>query len=78
MKILYVTTISLTMNSFFKPHVRMLIDEGHCVDIACNYKDLPLDDLYNKLGCNFHQIDFSRRPLSVNNLKAYNQLKGLL
>lgn len=43
MKSLYVTTISLTMNSFFKPHIDMLVKEGHQVDIACNYSELPLD-----------------------------------
>ena len=75
MRILYVTTISLTMNSFFKPHIEMLVREGHHVDIACNANDLDLDPLYSELGCIFYQIDFSRSPLSKDNLKAYGQLK---
>ena len=78
MKILYVTTISLTMNSFFKPHIEMLVEEGNYVDIACNYNDLALDDLYTELGCNFYQIDFSRLPLSKDNIKAYGQLKKVV
>lgn len=78
MKILYVTTISLTMNSFFKPHIEMLVREGHSVDLACNYNDLALDTFYNELGCNFYQIDFSRSPLSPDNFKAYNQLKKVV
>ncbi len=78
MKILYVTTISLTMNSFFKPHINMLVSEGHHVDIACNYTDLALDDLYKELGCGFYQINFSRSPLSFDNVKAYKQLKELI
>lgn len=78
MKILYVTTISLTMNSFFKPHIKMLVEEGHQVDIACNYNDLALDSLYSELGCNFHQIDFSRSPLSLSNIKACKQLKDVV
>lgn len=78
MKILYVTTISLTMNSFFKPHIEMLVREGHHVDIACNYKDLPLDGVYKELGCNFRQIDFSRVSLSTDNIKAYGQMKKVL
>ena len=78
MKILYVTTISLTMNSFFKPHIDMLIREGHSVDLACNYKDLALDGLYSELGCNFYQIDFSRSPLSPDNIRAYSQLKEVM
>lgn len=78
MKILYVATISLTLNSFFKPHIEMLVREGNCVDIACNFKAQPLDDLYNELGCGFHQIDFSRSPLSKGNSMAYKQLKKVI
>lgn len=78
MRILYVTTISLTMNSFFKPHVQMLVEEGHQVDIACNYNDLPLDDIYKSLGCIIYQVDFSRSPLSLDNVKAYKQLNEVV
>lgn len=78
MKILYVTTISLTMNSFFKPHIQMLVDEGHQVEIACNKNDLPLDTMYAELGCKSFQIDFSRLPLSLDNVKAYKQLKNVI
>lgn len=78
MRILYVTTISLTMNSFFKPHVDMLIKEGHQVDVACNDCDLPLDALYAQLGCEFHRVDFSRSPLSPDNIKAYGQLRKIV
>lgn len=78
MKILYVTTISLTMNSFFKPHVEMLVRGGNQVDIACNCRDLALDDRYSELGCNFYQVDFSRSPLSRDNIKAFGQLKRVI
>lgn len=78
MRILYVTTISLTINSFFKPHIQMLVDEGNQVDIACNYQDLALDALYTQLGCQFYQIDFSRFPFSPDNVKAYGQLKKVI
>lgn len=75
MKILYVTTISLTMNSFFKPHIEMLVQDGHQVDVACNDKELALDPLYDDLGCKKYRIDFSRSPLSRDNITAYAQLK---
>lgn len=78
MKILYVTTISLTMNSFFKPHIQMLVEEGNQVEIACNKNDLPLDPIYEELGCKSYQIDFSRSPLSPENVKAYRQLKEVV
>lgn len=66
------------MNSFFKPHIKMLAGEGYQVDIACNAAGLPLDSLYNDLGCRFYQVDFSRSPLSSDNLKAYKQLKKVV
>ena len=78
MKILYVTTISLTMNSFFKPHIEMLVSEGHQVDLACNDQNLPLDALYGRLGCRFYRVDFSRSPLSPDNFRAYGQLKKVI
>lgn len=78
MKILYITTISLTMNSFFKPHVEMLVSEGHQLDIACNADGQPLDSLYNELHCRFYQVDFSRSPLSPDNVKAYKQLHKII
>jgi glycosyltransferase involved in cell wall biosynthesis len=66
------------MNSFFKPHIGMLVREGHHVDIACNDKDLALDPLYDALGCDFYRIDFSRSPFSGDNIKAYGQLKQVI
>ncbi len=78
MRILYVTTIALTMNTFFKPHVQALVEAGHHVDIACNASALALDDLYAQLGCKAYQVDFSRSPLSFHNVKAYKQLKRVV
>lgn len=78
MRILYVTTISLTMNAFFKPHVEMLVNEGNIVDIACNCNGLELDSFYQELGCEEFQIDFSRSPLSGKNINAYKQLKHVV
>lgn len=78
MRILYVTTLSLTMNCFFHPHIEMLVREGNHVDIACNYRALPLDGRYSELGCHFYQIDFSRFPLSFGNIKAVRQLEKVI
>lgn len=38
MKILYVPTVSNTINAFLIPHIKMLIEEGHEVDVAFNIK----------------------------------------
>ena len=34
MKILYVTTVSNTVNAFLVPHINFLFDIGHQVDVA--------------------------------------------
>ena len=66
------------MNAFFKSHIEMLVKNGHTVDLACNDTDWPIDDFYNILGCRYHHICFSRTPLSVDNIKAYGQLKRVI
>ena len=76
MKILYVTTVSVTMG-FFPAHIQMLRDEGHTVELACNLDD-PLPEKVAELGCTTHHIPFSRSPLSGENVKAYRKLKKLL
>lgn len=78
MRILYVTTVSLTMNTFFKPHIQMLVEAGHEVELACNCSDLALDEFYSRLGCKAHQIDFSRSPLALENSAAFCQLKKVV
>ena len=78
MKILYVTTVSSTMNAFFKAHIEMLVNDGHSVDLACNDTGWPIDGFYITLGCQYFHIDFSRSPMSLDNLKAYGQLKKVI
>ena len=77
MKILYITTIGKTMR-FFQSFIKELIDAGHQVDLAANEINSPVPECYWDLKCNFYHIDFSRSPLSPNNVKAYGQLKKLI
>lgn len=76
MKILYVTTVSMTMG-FFPEHIRMLQKAGHTVELACNMEE-PLADKVTDLGCKAHHIPFSRSPLSTSNVSAYKELKRIL
>ena len=76
MRILYVTTVSMTMG-FFPEHIKMLLNEGHSVEIATNCEQ-PVPEIYNTLGCTVHDIPFSRIPFSKDNLKAYKMLKQLV
>lgn len=72
-KILYVTTVSMTINAFLVPHIKMLISEGNIVDVACNIEK-EIDKEIIKSGCKCFNIPFSRNPLSIGNLKAFRML----
>ena len=56
----------------------MLVKEGPSVELACNDAGWPIDSFYETLGCRYHHIDFSRSPLSLDNLKSYGQLKKVV
>lgn len=78
MRILYITTVSCTINAFLGPHIEMLVHEGHQVDLASNFTEWGVDNLFEKLGCRAFQVDFSRSPLSPDNIRAYGQLKKVV
>ncbi|MDT2827201.1 glycosyltransferase family 4 protein [Enterococcus viikkiensis] len=77
MKILYVTTISNTMNAFLIPHIKMLLDEGHKVSIACSIEQ-PLDTFFIKNNVPVYDIPFDRKPNSLNNYQAYRKFKNVM
>ena len=77
MKILYVTTISNTVNAFLTPHIKMLIEEGHEVHCAFNIVQEVNEELI-KMGCKIHEIEFQRSPLRKENIIAYKKLKKLI
>ena len=76
MRILYVSTISNTM-SFFVPHIEMLVEAGHIVDMACAIQ-MPIPERLINLGCHVHEISFTRKPLSRGNIKAIQGLRDLI
>ena len=73
-KILYVTTVSQTINAFLIPHIKELMKNGHEVEIACNI-DLELDDSIKDI--NFNRINFSRNPFKFCNIKAIKEIQNL-
>lgn len=77
MKILYVTTISNTVNAFLIPHIKMLIDEGHQVDVAFNIEQEVKPEIY-ELGCKVYELTFQRSPLRRDNFRAYKMLKNII
>jgi len=77
MRILYVTTISNTINAFIIPHIQQLVNFGHQVDVACNVVH-EIDPTLIELGCKVHNIAFQRSPFRINNLIAYMKIKKLI
>ena len=74
MKILYVTTVSSTVNTFLIPHIKMLIEQGHQVDVAFNIDHEIKPDI-QEMGCKVHVIPIQRSPLRKENYRAYKILK---
>lgn len=77
MKILYVSTLSNTINAFMIPHIKLLLNQGHYVDLACNI-DKDINPILKELGCKVFDISFQRSPLATENYKAYKKLKKLI
>ncbi len=77
MKILYVTTVGVTM-CFFPEHIKMLLEHGHTVELACNDAESEIPEIYRTFGLKTHTIPFSRSPLDKSNIKAYKKLKELV
>lgn len=73
-KILYVTTVSSTINSFLKPHIRYLVDQGDVVDIATNVTN-EIDEEVLGLGVKVFSVEFQRNPVSLKNLDACRQMR---
>ena len=77
MKILYVTTVGITMN-FFKSLISELKMSGNEVDIACNDSLFPVDDYYKNLGCNIYTLSCTRSPFNLGVLKAIKEIINLV
>lgn len=77
MKILYVSTISDTVNRFLIPHIKMLRDKGHQVDVAFKIKEKPSDKL-KEMNCSINELDFDRSIFKNNYSKLIKYLKKIV
>ena len=76
MKILYVTTMSGTFG-FLYPHINMLINEGHKVDLATNItKEIKHQAI--RENCKIFNIDFDRSPTKLSNLKSIQKIREIV
>lgn len=72
-KILYVTTVSSTINAFLVPHIDMILENGNLVDCAC-FINKEVDKNLTQKGVKIFNISFTRNPLQLKNLKAFCEL----
>ena len=77
MKILYITTVSGTMD-FFIDIISTLIKQGNQVDLACSTVTTPINSHYNELGCRVHELSCSRKLSFINILKTISEIKKLI
>ncbi|WP_133014326.1 glycosyltransferase family 4 protein [Clostridium cuniculi] len=75
-KVLYVTTVSRTINAFLIPHINMLLDNGYEVHCACSI-DKPVDKELQRRGVKIFEVPFSRNPLGIGNINAFIKLEEL-
>lgn len=72
-KILYITTLSSTINAFLIPHINMLREKGYQVDCACSInQDIKKNELDKDV--NIYEIPFKRNPIHPSNVKALKKL----
>ena len=79
MKILYITTIGITMG-FFETFIKEQLDIGNQIDIATNEHDGkdPVPSCYREWGCKIYHLDTSRSPVSLGNIRAIKQIRELV
>ncbi|MFG6495277.1 glycosyltransferase family 4 protein [Fictibacillus sp. UD] len=73
-KILFTSTIGLTIQSFLIPHLKFFLERGFDVGVATNATSDDLKDL-EELGVTVHFIPFSRKPWHFDNIRAFLQLR---
>ena len=79
MKILYITTIGVTMG-FFESFIKEQLDIGNQIDIATNENDgkTSVPSCYREWGCKIYHLDTSRSPVSLGNIRAIKQIRELV
>lgn len=77
MKILIVTTVSNTINSFLIPHLKKLKTEDNTIHIACNITQELSSELIEVVD-EIYDIPFSRFPFSKDNIKSVFLLNELM
>lgn len=78
-KVLFVASVvKIHIMVFHIPYLKWFKENGYEVHVAAKNDYLNPEELSIPYCDVFHDIDFSRNPLSQNNIKAYKEMKDLL
>lgn len=73
-KIVVIATTDNMIWQFLIPHIKHLQELGNTVECACAKTGFWFDDLKNKYNFVMHDIQFTRNPISIKNIKGFRQL----
>lgn len=76
-KIIMIATTDNMIWQFLLPHIEYLQNQGNTVECVCAKTGFWFDELTSKYGLKVHEINFTRSPLSLKNIKGYKNLKRL-
>jgi len=77
-KVLYVATVLSHICQFHLPYLQMFQEQGYEVHIAARDNLVEKNGMQLKYANKFIEVLFQRSPASLQNIKAYKQLKKLL
>lgn len=87
-KMLMVATVPSMIGQFNMNNIKLLIELGYDVDVACNFDDRSvwskekieqLKDTLDALNVNTYHINFERSIFKIgNHIKSYKQMKKLM
>ena len=84
-KVLVVASVASMIDQFNIPFIKLMIDMGYHVDVACNFEKVVHVQTRNATeetlsdGVDCFQIDFARNVLNIkDNLKAFSQVEKLM
>ncbi len=77
MRILYVTTVGITMR-FFESYIKSLCADGNKVEVACNNSADDLPEYCADSIIHTHNLSCSRSPLNFGNVKAISEIKKIV
>lgn len=88
MRALMTATVASMIGQFNMNNIKLLLDLGYEVDVACNFEDMTswnkeriekFKGELREMDINIYQIDFERSIFKINNhLRAYNQMRKLM